>query len=59
MRKPKSFKVDGMDVVRVDDCDPAAYPVMVVDVKLTAAEARRLARWLINAAEWAEGRKKK
>lgn len=59
MRKPKPFKVEGMDVATADSRVIAPWPIRVVDTKITPAEARRLARWLINAAEWAEGRKKK
>lgn len=61
MRKPKSFKVDGCDVVRVDDREESFYPIVVGGslMKITPAEARRLSHWLIKAAEWAEVRKKK
>lgn len=48
-----------MDVATADSRVIAPWPIRVVDTKITPAEARRLARWLINAAEWAEGRKKK
>lgn len=63
MRKPSTLRIATLVVASCDvgeDEFDAVYPIRILErCGYTPAEARRIARWLIKAAEWAEGRKKK